>query len=172
MEWGTSYVDEHFAGFVANVSEDLFPFQPQAILACQRFCASVRGCLHFALDLQTRLCSLTGRGATQRYPAIGSLAGPPQACRSSLQATAQIIMFKFLSVPGGIIAAGRARGVLAMVAACVITVGIASAAMLIVFRAGGVRRVPWTSYAALARQEAQMDTFARPWPTFPAVMSL
>merc|ERR1719229_460913 len=76
MEWGVAYAPNMSRATVFPKSA--FPHKREALLGCQRLCASVRGCTHFTMDLGSRQCSLSPVGSIPRYPVLEALSGPPR----------------------------------------------------------------------------------------------
>jgi len=150
LEWGTTYLPEMSAKIY--FTQDTFPHDRQAVMACQKFCASVDGCAHFILDVPKRLCTLADKNAAKRYPVLQAIAGPPATEPSGSEAGFGF-MFKFMARP--MRSAAHSSGLLSNMGYALVTASLLGAFFLFFIERcrcrsvlGGARH-PWSSYEAV-----------------------
>jgi len=127
------------SGKVRNFSHGAFHHGRHAVIACQRLCAAVDGCVHFTMELPSKQCRLMGRRANSSYPVMRSIAGPP-SCASWVEDTEDVIVFWRFTIPGGIVRGGG--GLFATIAIAFFVVSLACSGSFALRRA---MEQPWVA---------------------------
>merc|ERR1712113_808820 len=104
-----------------------------AVIACQRLCAAVDGCVHFMMDMPSRECRLMGKRANRSYPIMQSIAGPP-SCASWVEDTEDVIVFWRFTIPGRFVRGGG--GLFATIAIAVFVVSLVCSGSVALHRTG------------------------------------